>query len=62
MRQPDLKVGWENGETTITAEALEPGYELLRKLTVLAAYTFLDQAATDAFTSDKLALLCTARS
>lgn len=53
---PDLKVGWENGETTITAEALEPGYELLKEVgQYSAAYTFLDQAATDAFTSDKLA-------
>ncbi len=30
--KPDLKVGWENGETTITAEALEPGYELLKEV------------------------------
>ncbi len=53
---PELKVGWENGATTITAEALEPGYEILKQVgPYSAAYTFLDQAATDAFTQDKLA-------
>ncbi|MDR3050611.1 MAG: hypothetical protein LBU67_02670 [Oscillospiraceae bacterium] len=53
---PDLKIGWEDGQTTITAEALTPGYEILKKVGQYAApYTFLDQAATDAFTGNKLA-------
>ncbi len=53
---PDLKIGWENGSTTITAEALEPGYEILKRVGPYSAvYTFLDQAATDAFTQNKLA-------
>lgn len=53
---PDLEVGWENGATTITAEALVPGYEILKQVgPYSAAYTFLDQAATDAFTQNRLA-------
>ncbi len=53
---PDLKIGWEDGQTTITAEALMPGYEIIKKVGPYSApYTFLDQAATDAFTSNKLA-------
>ncbi len=53
---PELKIGWEDGQTTITAEALMPGYEILKKVGPYSApYTFLDQAATDAFTSNKLA-------
>ena len=53
---PDLKIGWENGATTITAEALTPGYEILKRVGPYSApYIFLDQAATDAFTGNKLA-------
>lgn len=53
---PDLKIGWEDGKTTITAEALLPGYEILKKVgTYSAPYIFLDQAATDAFVGNKLA-------
>lgn len=54
---PDLEVGWEDGQTTITAEMLIPGYELIKEIgpNYSAPYTFLDQAATDAFTGNKLA-------
>jgi len=53
---PDLVIGWEDGQTTITPDMLAPGYELLKKIgPYSAAYTFLDQAATDAFTGNKLA-------
>lgn len=53
---PELNIGWEDGETTITTDMLVPGYELLKKIGPYSApYTFLDQAATDAFTGNKLA-------
>jgi multiple sugar transport system substrate-binding protein len=53
---PDLKIGWENGKTTITPEALIPGYEILRKVGRYSApYLFLDQAATDKFIGNDLA-------
>ncbi len=53
---PALKVGWENGATTITADQLIPGFEALQKISKYsAAYTFIDDVALDNFTSNKLA-------
>lgn len=53
---PALEIGWEDGQTTITPEALLPGFTYLQKIGRYAApYLFEDQAATDAFTGNKLA-------
>jgi len=53
---PELKVGWEDGKTTITPEALEPGYEIIKRAGKYSApYLFIDDAATDAFINNRLA-------
>ena len=53
---PDLVIGWENGETTIQPDMLIPGLEALQKMSKYSApYTFIDDVALDNFTSNKLA-------